>query len=120
MVIASCMTSPAAAGSVEQSLMKLDPEYRAEQACVIKGLDVLRHDARLHSADRIKTSIAGPPVLNGLLMTAKGGAVRMNHRWFALPFTCSLTPDFLKATTFSFELRAEIPKDKWDTYGLWY
>jgi hypothetical protein len=100
--------------------MKLEPEYRAQQACVIKGLDVLRHDVRFRDADRIKTGTVAPPVLDGTLLTAKQGAVRLKHRWFALPFTCKLTPDFMKATAFSFELRAEIPKEKWDSYGLWY
>lgn len=67
----------------------------------------------------MKTSIVMPAVLNGTTLTAKGGAVRSGQRWYVLSFTCQLTNDLMKATSFSFVLGREIPKDAWDQYGLW-
>jgi hypothetical protein len=64
----------AGAASLEQSLLKLDPEFRAHQACVIKGLDVVHRDARLQTADRIKTPILSRAVLDGTTLTTKGGS----------------------------------------------
>src|SRR5262249_58178027 len=51
----------ATAGSFDDALRKLEPEERSHQACIIKGLDILRPDARLRGADRLKTSILSPP-----------------------------------------------------------
>jgi uncharacterized protein DUF930 len=114
-----CMPLLAMAGSLEEALRKLEPEERAHQACIIKGLNTVHRDTRLRNADRMKTSIFGRAVLNGTLLVAKGGAVRANKRWYALSFTCNLTPDLMRGTSFSFQLGAEIPKQRWDDYGLW-
>lgn len=100
------MPALGAAGPFDDALRKLEPEERSHQACIIRGLDVVRRDPRLRGADRMKTSIFSRAVLNGTLLTAKGGAVRANSRWYALSFKCNLTSDYMKATSFSFELGA--------------
>jgi hypothetical protein len=114
-------TSAAAAeaGPIDRALMKLGPEERAHQACVIKGIETVRKDKRLRQADRMKTGSIHPAQFTGSLVTATGGAVRMQHRWYALKFTCAVTEDQMKATSFTFELGDEIPKEKWEDYGLW-
>jgi hypothetical protein len=108
-----------AAGPFDNVLRKLEPEERSHQACILKGLEVVHGDARLRKADRMKTSIFSRAVLDGTHLTAKGGAVRANGRWYALSFACDLTPDYMRATSFSFELGAEIPRQRWDEYSLW-
>jgi len=112
---------PVAAGaaSLEESLLKLPPEERARQACIIKGIDQIRLDKRLPRADRLKTSILNPALFDGVAVTAKGAAVHDKDRWFALTFTCVVTKDLLKATSFVYEIGAEIPRDKWEDLGLW-
>lgn len=67
----------------------------------------------------MKTSIFSRAVLDGTSLSAKGGAVRSNHRWYALSFSCDLTEDLMKAQSFKYELGEEISKDKWDDLGLW-
>jgi hypothetical protein len=118
-VVLACAAMPARAGPMDKALAKLAPEERSQQACVLKGLDAVRRDARLHRADRIAASIFVPAVLNGTLLTAKGGAVRAGDHWYALSFTCQLTGDLMKATSFAFVLGAEIPKTTWEKHGLW-
>lgn len=113
------LAAAAHAGPIDQALLKLAPEERARQACIIKGIETVRKDKRLRQADRMKTSIFSPAQFNGAVVTATGGAVRMQHHWYALKFTCSVTSDQMKATSFSFELGQEIPKEKWEDYGLW-
>jgi Domain of Unknown Function (DUF930) len=115
----ACAALPARAGPMDKALAKLAPEERSQQACVLKGLDTVRRDARLRRADRISASIFGPAVLDGTLLTAKGGAIRVADRWYALSFACHLTGDLMKATSFTFALGAEIPKESWDKLGLW-
>lgn len=118
-VLLLCFPLAAKAGSMDRALAKLDPEERSFQACVMTGLNAVRRDARLRRADRMKTSILVPAVLNGTVLTGKGGAVRAGNRWYALSFTCRLTSDLTKATSFTFELGDEIPKEDWEKHGLW-
>ncbi len=99
--------------------MKLDPEERAHQVCVIKGVDAIRKDRTLAKADRIKTSITGRATFTGTQVSTKGGAVRAKDHWYALKFTCDVTPDQMKALTFTYEIGAEIPESKWEDLGLW-
>ncbi|MEZ5900652.1 MAG: DUF930 domain-containing protein [Hyphomicrobiaceae bacterium] len=115
----SLNSSHSSADALSDSLMKLPPEERARQACIVKGLERMRRDKRLPRADRMKSSILSPAQLNGEVLTAKGAAVRSKERWFALSFTCEVTKDLLKATTFDYEVGSEIPADKWEDLGLW-
>ena len=110
---------PAAAGAMDRALAKLAPEERSHQVCILKGLDIVRMDARLRKADRIQTSIFAPASLQGGVLTAKGGAVRAANRWYAISFTCKLSPDHMKAVSFSFALGNEIPERSWEKHGLW-
>lgn len=113
------MAAPAKAGTLEDALTKLDPQERSHQACIIKGIDMMRHDARLKSADRMKTQIFAPAVLDKTQLTGKGAAVRVGNHWYAMSFTCQLRADLAKATSFTFALGNEIPKASWDKHGLW-
>ena len=105
----------AQAGSINDQLMKLDPEERAHQVCVIKGIDTIRREGKLPKADRLKTSITG----RAAQVATKGGAVRAKSHWYGLQFKCDVTPDQMKALTFSYEIGKEIPEDKWEDLGLW-
>jgi hypothetical protein len=107
------------ATSIDQQLQKLDPEERAHQVCVIKGIDTIRRDGKLPKADRLKTSITGRAAFTGTRVAAKGGAVRANSHWYGLKFNCDVTPDQMKALSFTYEVGNEIPEDKWEDLGLW-
>jgi hypothetical protein len=114
----------ARAGSIDHQLQMLDPEERAHQVCVIKGVDLMRKDAKLRNVDRkkvdrIKTSITGRATFTGTQVATTGGAVRAKDHWYALKFKCDVTPDQMKAINFTYEVGAEIPEAKWDQLGLW-
>lgn len=119
MALMLLVPTAAVAGSMENLLAKMAPEERAHQACILRGFDVARKDARLRGADRMKTSIFGRAVLDGTTLSANGGAVRVKGHWYAMSFSCTLTGDLLKATTFAYNLGKEIPKPRWDDLGLW-
>lgn len=104
---------------MEQSLMKLDPQERAHQACAAKGLEAVRRDKRLKGADRLVPDVLKRAQFADGVVSAKGAAVRTGKHWFALSFECAVTSDQLKATSFTFVLGEEIPPEKWDEVGLW-
>jgi hypothetical protein len=118
-IFVGILAEVAAAGSLERSLMKLDPEERAHQACVAKGLDVVRRDKRLSRADRLMPATFKRARFEGNVVSAKGGAVRSNAHWYAISFECTVSDDQMKAVAFTFELGDEIPPDTWDDVGLW-
>ncbi len=118
-IVLMTFTPGIAQDRTQRALASLAPYERSHQACIIRGLDALHKDKRLRTADRMKTSIFSRAVLDGTSLSAKGGAVRSNHRWYALNFNCDLTEDLMKARTFKYELGQEIPKDQWDDLGLW-
>ncbi len=113
------VSTVASAGSLEKSLMKLSPEERAHQACVVKGLEAIRRDKRLSRADRLVTDTFKRASFADNVVTAKGGAVRADKHWYALSFNCTVSGDQLKALAFTYELGKEIPPDTWEEVGLW-
>ncbi len=113
------LSVPVSAASLEDALAKLTPEFRSHQVCILRGLSVVRRQPQLRKADRMKTSIFSHAVLDGTKLTAPGGAVRSGGHWYALNFTCDLTDDWMKATSFSFKLGPEIPQTNWERLGLW-
>lgn len=119
LMTAIASVSSAYGTSLEDTLLKLAPDERARQACVIKGLERLRLDKRLPKVDRIKTSILTPARLDGVVVTGTGAAVRSQGRWYVISFSCLVTKDLLKATSFEYQVGEEIPAERWDNLGLW-
>ncbi len=117
--VAIFWTQTAGANSMERVLAKLEPEERAHQACMLLGVDKVRKDKALPHADRMKTSVLGRAKFTGTRVTTTGGAVRADHHWYRLNFDCTVTPDQMKATAFTYKIGPEIPRDKWDDIGLW-
>jgi len=109
----------ATAASIHDQLLKLDPEERAHQVCVMKGIDTMRRDKKLSKPDRIKTSITGRAKYTGTQVSTTGGAVRAKSHWYRLKFTCDVSPDQMKALSFNYEVGDEIPESKWEDLGLW-
>jgi hypothetical protein len=115
--VCAFLSSPVLSGTIKEQMAKLDPEERAHQACAIKGLEVIRKDKKLPGADQDGHLRPGGYVGNEI--TAKGRAVKAKNRWYKLAFSCTVTPDQMKATAFTYEIGAEIPQNKWEDLGLW-
>lgn len=121
LVLVALLAWPSApyAGNIHDQLMKLDPEERAHQACIIKGVDTIRRDRKLPGTDRLKTSIGGRATYTGTQVSSSSGAVRAKSHWYKVKFKCDVTPDQTKALSFTYEIGPEIPEAKWDDLGLW-
>jgi len=113
------LTQGASANAVDRALAQLDPEERAHQACVILGVDTLRKDRVLPHADRMKTGVLGRAKVVGNRVITTGGAVRANHHWYRISFSCTVTKNRMRATAFTYKIGPEIPRKKWSDIGLW-
>jgi hypothetical protein len=119
LLIFAVWTTPAFAASMDQTLMQLEPEERAHQACILRGIDTLKRAKKLKKIDRLKTSILSRATFDGSNVVAKGAAVRADGRWYRLTFSCAVGENQMKATSFVYELGAEIPEDRYEDLGLW-
>lgn len=108
-----------AADKIRETLEKLAPETRAHQACAVKALEVMRRDPLVKRPDMVKSSIFSGAKLNGAVLEAPGAAVRTQGHWYAMSYTCSLSPDLMQALTFTYKLGTEVPKPDWERRGLW-
>jgi len=119
LALGAVASTPVAAGTIEKSLLKLDPDERARQICAIRAVDQLRRDKQLPAADRVQASTSGPAAFDGHVVKATSGAVRAKDRWYSLNFTCGVTEDGMKAVSFAYKLGSEIPEEQWEDLGLW-
>ncbi len=92
---------------------------RAHQACVVKGLDVVRRDKRLAKADRLMPDTLKRAQIDGSVVSAKGAALHVDKHWYALSFECTVSDDQMKALAFTYRLGKEIPPETWEQVGLW-
>ncbi|MGQ0457760.1 MAG: DUF930 domain-containing protein [Hyphomicrobium sp.] len=118
MLVVACPLSIAHAAALDKALLKLDPEERARQACIIRGIDQIRADKALPRADRIQPGPHKPAEFDGAVVLATDGAVRAKDQWYALKFTCAVTDDQMKAKSFSYQIGGPIPEDQWEDRGL--
>lgn len=119
LILAGSTQRVLADASMDRVLKELEPEERAHQVCNLRGLDAIRKGSHLKGVDRVATTIQKPAVFKDNVVTAKGGVVRAKNHWYFLDFTCAVSNDQMKATSFDYKLGAEIPEDKWEDYGLW-
>jgi hypothetical protein len=118
-ILAGSAHTALADASMDRVLKELEPEERAHQVCNLRGLDAIRKGSHLRGVDRVATTIQRPAVFKDNVVVAKGGVVRAKNHWYFLDFTCAVSSDQMKATSFDYKLGSEIPEDKWEEYGLW-
>lgn len=111
--------SAAAESRFERSLRMLAPGERLVQLCDYTAMKRIRHNHRQFRPDRAVADAMGDPTINKNTVIAKGGAFRSHHKWYALSFRCTASPDNMKVLSFSYKIGGEIPEDKWAAYGLW-
>ncbi len=119
LVLAGSTQTALADASMDRVLKELEPEERAHQVCNLRGLDAIRKGSHLKGVDRVATTIQKPAVFKDNVVTAKGGVVRAKNHWYFVDFTCAVSNDQMKATSFDYKLGPEIPENKWEDYGLW-
>ncbi len=125
LVVAICasliLAGPAAAidARFKRSLERLAPVDRLEQLCDYTAMQRIRKDHRPFRPDRAVANARTDARIEDHTVVAKGAAFRSRRKWYALSYTCTAAPDHLAVTSFSYEIGAEIPEEKWASYGLW-
>ncbi len=58
------------------------------------------------------------PVLRGSKISAPGGAIRSNGKWYRLSYTCETNSEGLEVISFAYRLGNEVPRQEWDEHFL--
>ncbi|MBN9246502.1 DUF930 domain-containing protein [Hyphomicrobium sp.] len=119
LILAGGTETALADASMDRVLKELEPEERAHQVCNLRGIDAVRKGSHLKGVDRVTTTVQKPAVFKDNVVVAKSAAVRAKNHWYFLDFTCAVSGDQMKATSFDYKLGGEIPENKWEDYGLW-
>jgi hypothetical protein len=117
--VAAAAGATARENRFERSLKMLAPVDRLEQLCDYAAMKQIRKDHRPYRPDRAVAGAAKQPHINDNTIVAKGGAFRSRKKWYELSYTCTAAPDHLSVISFSYNIGAEIPEEKWKSYGLW-
>lgn len=116
-LLAALLTPPASASTLAQSLKRLEPTTRMLQVCDIEASKQISKKQK--GVDRVVSEAASAPRTSGNQVVAKGAAYRSKGHWYGFQYTCKVTPDHMKALSFTYKLGKEIPRSKWDAYELW-
>jgi hypothetical protein len=112
-------TAVAADDRFERSLKMLAPAERLEQLCDYTAMMRIRNEAKQFRPDRAVANAMAEPKAAGDTLEVSGGAFRSRKKWFALSYRCTATPDHLTVVAFHYTVGAEIPEEKWASFGLW-
>lgn len=107
-----------AANSRIEQMMKLSPETRVEQRCDARAMGAVQREHKGFKPDEFVAYAFADPVLRGTKISAPGGAVRSNGKWYRLSYTCETNSEGLEVTSFAYQLGAEVPRHEWDAHFL--
>ncbi len=109
----------AAENRFERALQMLAPAERLEQLCDYTAMKRIRKETGKFRPDRAVANATAEPRIRDNTIVAKGGAFRSHRKWYALSFTCTVTPDRTAVVAFHYTIGPEIPAAKWASDGLW-
>lgn len=107
-----------AASSRIQQMMKLSPETRVEQRCDARAMGAVQREHKGFKPDEFVAYAFADPVLRGSKISAPGGAIRSNGKWYRLSYTCETNAEGLEVVAFAYQLGAEVPRGEWDAHFL--
>jgi len=99
-------------------LPRLAPDERAEQVCGVEAMSQIHAWQGSYEPDRVTAYALAATRFSGRELQAEGAAFRSGQRWYALNFTCTVSPDFKRVTDFAFHVGAPIAPSRWEALGL--
>jgi hypothetical protein len=101
------LSAPAMA-KARDAIEKLPREKRLAQTCNIEAVGQIGNAGRNFSPDAVIADAFAKPAIDGTRFTVGGGAFRSQKKWYAIGYTCTLSEDLSKVTSFSFRLGGDV------------
>lgn len=111
-------TESHAASTRVQQMLKLSPETRVEQRCDARAMGAVQREHHGFRPDEFVAYAFADPVLRGSKISAPGGAIRSNGKWYRLSYTCETNSEGLEVIAFAYQLGGEVPRREWDAHFL--
>ncbi|WP_246660680.1 MULTISPECIES: DUF930 domain-containing protein [unclassified Tardiphaga] len=99
-------------------MLKLSSETRIEQRCDARAMGAVQREHKGFEPDEFVAYAFTDPILRGSKITAPGGAIRSNGKWYRLSYTCKTNADGLDVVAFAYQLGGEVPRREWDAHYL--
>ena len=104
--------------SIEDQLMKLDPQTRAEQRCNSRVSGITNREHKGFNTDEVVAYAFADSELKGTVVSAPGAALRSHGRWYHVSYVCKVSPDGLNVESFEYKLGDEVPRAQWAEHYL--
>jgi hypothetical protein len=104
--------------SIEDQLMKLDPQTRAEQRCNSRVSGITNREHKGFNTDEVVAYAFADSALKDMVVSAPGAALRSHGRWYHVSYVCKVSPDGLEVESFEYKLGDEIPRAQWAEHYL--
>ena len=88
------------------------------QLCNIEALEQIRPDDAGPIPDAVVGYAFADMAVDGLVLTAEGGAYRRRQAWFRVRYRCTVAADMTAVTGFDYALGEPIPPGEWEEHFL--
>ncbi len=115
---ASSVLNDPANTEVRENFPLLADQEQVIQLCNIEALEQLREAEPGAPPDAVVGYAFDSIDVNGLDLSANGGAVRSGGQWYHIRYHCAVAPDIRSVPAFEYELGAPVPESEWDAHFL--
>lgn len=114
---ASILADPANAG-LRRSFGSLAGSEQAIQLCNMEALEQIALGETGPAPDTMVGYAFDEITVDGLVVTANGGAFRRQGQWFRVQFSCTVASDMAAVTAFDYQAGARVPESEWEEHFL--
>lgn len=104
---------------IEASLRKMDPTTRLVQLCDLAVMTKTSNRKDGVTEHAVIDALSRTHIGNTNTAEGDGGAFRRRGHWYAFSYSCTATPDHMRVTRLTIDIKREIPKSEWAAKGLY-
>jgi hypothetical protein len=84
----------------------------------MEGLEQIRRADPHYNPDVLVSYAMADTTVDGLTLSADGGAFHSGRSWYAIRLRCTISADYAGVDDFEFALGPPIPKSEWSSHNL--
>jgi len=117
-LFATAMLKDPSNRKIVKTLSTFADSEKVVQLCNMEGLEQIRRAVPHSNPDVLVSYAMADFNVDGLTLSADGGAFHDGKAWYAIRLRCTITPDYAGVADFQFALGPPIPKSQWASHNL--
>ena len=117
-LFAAAMLKDPSNRKIVKTLSTFADSEKIVQLCNMEGLEQIRRAVPHSNPDVLVSYAMADFTVDGLTLSAEGGAYHSGKAWYAIRLRCTITPDYAGVADFQFALGPPIPKSLWASHNL--